>query len=204
MEPQTKQMPQLSTSQPTNSPQTWQMLKALTIVGTAQGVFMSCVDPDLSPLHGDEGLQDCQSGEQDWKVRHPPQLVKQQTGNQKGQDNALRFTVCYYEVIHHWNCGSEDWAKYHMSSTEALSPMLFWLLWNIWKQFFRALEWSSSVEITRKSEDSALADRDRHCVSAQTDFSWKEVTGTWRGRIWNHASSPTHMQEALVQRSLDL
>lgn len=37
MEPQTKQMPQLSTSQPTNSPQTWQMLKALTIVGTAQG-----------------------------------------------------------------------------------------------------------------------------------------------------------------------
>lgn len=58
--------------------------------------------------------------------------------------------------------------------------------------------------ITRNSEDAALADRDRHCVSAQTDFSWKGTTGTSRGRIWNHVFSPTHMQEALAQRSLDL
>lgn len=40
-----------------------------------------------------------------------------------------------------------SWAKYHMGSAEALSPRLFWLLWSLWKQFFRALEWSSSVEI---------------------------------------------------------
>lgn len=41
-----------------------------------------------------------------------------------------------------------SWAKYHMGSAEALSPRLFWLLWSLWKQFFRALEWSSSVEIS--------------------------------------------------------
>lgn len=118
------------------------------------------------------------------RVRHPPQLVEQQTGNQKGRDSALRFTVCYYEVIHHWNCGSEDRAKYHMGSTEARSPMLFWLLWSLWKQFFRGfrMEWFCGNQstkgwenITRKSEDSALADRDRHCVSTQTDFSGKKT-----------------------------
>lgn len=67
------------------------------------------------------------------KIRHPPQLVEHQIGNQKGQDNALRFTVCYYEVIHHLYCGSKGWAKYHMGPTEAVSPILFWLLWSLWK-----------------------------------------------------------------------